>query len=84
MRFTLFILIMTFTLMFTPFFANAQLPSTVDETSLAVTYNNIAGEAGWGALGTLPYGKRANRRVRCSGNPKICYIDTYKVSRRNR
>ena len=35
--------------------AQAQLPSTVDEGSLAVSYNNIAGETGWGALGAVPF-----------------------------
>ena len=35
--------------------ANAQLPSTVGEGSLAVSYNNIAGESAWGALGAVPF-----------------------------
>ncbi len=33
----------------------AQLPSTVDEGSIAATYNNVAGQTGWGALGAVPF-----------------------------
>ena len=36
--------------------AYAQLPSEVDETSVAITYNDIAGSRGWGVLGALPFG----------------------------
>lgn len=36
-------------------FAYAQLPSEVNETSVAVTFNEIAGNRGWGALGAVPF-----------------------------
>ena len=35
--------------------AHAQLPTTVDESSVAFTYNDIAGQRGWGVLGATPY-----------------------------
>ena len=35
--------------------AHAQLPSEVDETSVAITFNEIAGNRGWGALGAVPF-----------------------------
>lgn len=35
--------------------AYAQLPSEVNETSLALTFNEIAGTRGWGALGAVPF-----------------------------
>ena len=35
--------------------AHAQLPSSVDETSIAGTYNQIAGTRGWGILGAVPF-----------------------------
>ena len=35
--------------------AQAQLPSEVNETSLAITFNEIAGNRGWGALGAVPF-----------------------------
>ena len=35
--------------------AYAQLPTTVDEPSVAFTYNDIAGQRGWGVLGATPY-----------------------------
>ena len=35
--------------------AHAQLPSDVDETSVAITFNEIAGNRGWGALGAVPF-----------------------------
>ena len=40
--------------------AYAQLPSEVDETSVAITYNDIAGSRGWGVLGALPFGNPEN------------------------
>ena len=39
--------------------AYAQLPSEVDETSVAITYNDIAGSRGWGVLGALPFGNES-------------------------
>ena len=33
----------------------AQLPTTVDESSVAFTYNDVAGQRGWGVLGAAPY-----------------------------
>ena len=36
--------------------AYAQLPAEVDEFSLAATFNQIAGERGWGLLGAVPFG----------------------------
>ena len=35
--------------------SHAQLPSTVDEPSIAGTYNQIAGVSGWGLLGAVPF-----------------------------
>ena len=35
--------------------AHAQLPTTVDESSVAFTYNDVAGQRGWGVLGAVPY-----------------------------
>ena len=35
--------------------ADAQLPATVDATSIAATYNEIAGARGWGVLGAMPF-----------------------------
>lgn len=35
--------------------AHAQLPTTVDESSIAFTYNDVAGQRGWGVLGATPY-----------------------------
>ena len=35
--------------------AYAQLPTTVDESSVALTYNDIAGQRGWGVLAATPY-----------------------------
>ena len=35
--------------------AHAQLPTTVDEASVAFTYNDVAGQRGWGVLGATPY-----------------------------
>ena len=37
---------------------HAQLPATVDETSIAATYNQIAGVRGWGILGAVPFQTR--------------------------
>ena len=37
---------------------NAQLPATVDEPSLAMTYNEIAGSRGWGLIGAVPFQTR--------------------------
>ena len=51
-----YILFLTLLIFTTGSFCFGQLPSTVDEVSLAVTYNNVAGEAGWGAIGALPFG----------------------------
>ena len=42
-------------LLFTAVIANAQLPTTVDEPSIAGTYNQVAGESGWGLLGAVPF-----------------------------
>ena len=42
-------------LLFTIAHANAQLPTTVDEPSIAGTYNQIAGVSGWGLLGAVPF-----------------------------
>lgn len=42
-------------LLFTVALANAQLPTTVDEPSIAGTYNQIAGVSGWGLLGAVPF-----------------------------
>lgn len=42
-------------LLFTVVHANAQLPTTVDEPSIAGTYNQIAGVSGWGLLGAVPF-----------------------------
>ena len=36
--------------------AFGQLPAEVDETSIAVTYNEIAGSRGWGGLAAVPIG----------------------------
>ena len=41
--------------MFLSMMAFAQLPSTVHETSIAITFNEIAGSRGWGALGAVPF-----------------------------
>ena len=41
--------------MFCGVFAEAQLPSEVNETSVALTFNEIAGNRGWGALGAVPF-----------------------------
>ena len=35
--------------------AQAQLPATVDEASIAGTFNEIAGVRGWGLLGAVPF-----------------------------
>ena len=35
--------------------AYAQLPTTVDESSFAFTFNDVAGQRGWGVLGAVPY-----------------------------
>ena len=35
--------------------AHAQLPTTVDESSVAFTYNDISGQRGWGVLAATPY-----------------------------
>ena len=35
--------------------ADAQLPSEVDETSIATAFNEIAGNRGWGVLGAVPF-----------------------------
>ena len=35
--------------------AHAQLPTTVDESSVAFTYNDVAGQRGWGVLAATPY-----------------------------
>ena len=43
-------------LLFTVALANAQLPSTVDEGSISITYNDVAGQRGYGGLLTLPFG----------------------------
>ena len=42
-------------LLFCGAIAHAQLPSEVDETSVAITFNEIAGNRGWGALGAVPF-----------------------------
>lgn len=42
-------------ILFTVLHANAQLPTTVDEPSIAGTYNQIVGESGWGLLGAVPF-----------------------------
>lgn len=42
-------------LLFTALLAKAQLPSTVDEPSISGTYNQIAGNTGWGLLGAVPF-----------------------------
>ena len=34
----------------------AQLPSTVDEPSVSITYNRVQDAAGWGGLVAVPYG----------------------------
>lgn len=39
--------------------AHAQLPTTVDESSVAFTYNDVAGQRGWGVLGATPYAVEA-------------------------
>ena len=41
--------------LFSGAFAHAQLPTTVDESSIAFTYNDVAGQRGWGILGATPY-----------------------------
>lgn len=51
-----FLILITFFACFLTHSAFAQLPSSVDETSLAVTYNEISGVRGWGALGAVPFG----------------------------
>ena len=35
--------------------AYAQLPTTVDESSVAFTFNDVAGQRGWGVLTATPY-----------------------------
>ena len=35
--------------------ADAQLPSEVNETSIATAYNEIAGNRGWGVIGATPF-----------------------------
>ena len=37
---------------------HAQLPATVHEPSLAMTYNQIVGSRGWGLLGAVPFQTR--------------------------
>ena len=46
-------LIVLFLLICGPVFA--QLPATVDEASIAGTFNEIAGVRGWGLIGAAPY-----------------------------
>ena len=41
--------------LFTSATAYAQLPTTVDESSIAFTFNDVAGQRGWGVLGATPY-----------------------------
>lgn len=42
-------------LLFSVGFVYAQLPTKVDEVSIAGTYNQIAGNTGWGLLGAVPF-----------------------------
>lgn len=42
-------------ILFSGVIAYAQLPTTVDEASVAFTYNDVAGQRGWGVLGAAPY-----------------------------
>ena len=50
-----FVILITFMALLLSQFAYAQLPSEVNETSVAVTFNEIAGNRGWGALGAVPF-----------------------------
>ena len=52
---TLWGLIFVCLLLFSVFTVQAQLPSTVDEAGIAVTYNHITGVSGWGVLGAVPF-----------------------------
>lgn len=38
--------------------SHAQLPATVDESSIALSYNQITGSRGWGILGAVPFQTR--------------------------
>lgn len=42
-------------LLFSAAGVHAQLPATVDEVSIAGTFNEIAGVRGWGLLGAVPF-----------------------------
>ena len=44
-----------FMMLFSTILAHAQLPATVDEASIAGTFNQIAGVRGWGLLGAAPF-----------------------------
>ena len=57
-RFIIWILIVITLLILNITLSNAQLPATVDEPSLAMTYNEIAGSRGWGILGAVPFQTR--------------------------
>ena len=54
-RLTLWGLIFVCLLLFSVLTVQAQLPSTVDEASIAATYNHITGVSGWGVLGAVPF-----------------------------
>ena len=54
-RLTLWGIVFVCLLLFSVVLAQAQLPSTVDEPSIAGTYNQIAGVSGWGLLGAVPF-----------------------------
>ena len=54
-RLTLWGIVLMCLLLFSVVTTQAQLPSTVDEASIAATYNQITGVSGWGVLGAVPF-----------------------------
>lgn len=54
-RLTLWGIVFICLLLFSVVATQAQLPSTVDEASIAATYNQITGVSGWGVLGAVPF-----------------------------
>ena len=50
-----FVILVTFMALIVSQSALAQLPTTVDESSVAFTYNDVAGQRGWGVLAATPY-----------------------------
>ena len=52
----LWTLLLAICMLFWSGLAFAQLPSTVDEPSISITYNRVQDTAGWGGLLAVPYG----------------------------